>query len=327
MSRRFRFTVNTTRAIPVRRQYQVSSNKVANEAQINEWCNRIYDFIHDYDEKAELGYSLTKAYLAYEDACVQLCTGAILAGAAPIANPGPPIMPVGHPVLSGQKRRELWEPHSQLWDAAVIAGVAAVAYINPNPNPPVPQLTEDEFNDLLWYILYPMANSGFTGVGDYNQDIAYTLEGEPEDMFLTFKLKTLLGRCLPDGVTPRQIGAAYADLIAATAKEQDVVFDWGDAHGCPRSMNHLGFSTCLHIKDKTLMNDEQRAVMAEVVAISLRDKDSFKVSDPKAPRDDLDEDKKAMANLTMANRRTHQTHGYKQSRHFNPNFRFGGDDE
>lgn len=326
MVKRFQFDINTRKAAKVTRKYQVGSTGVANEKQINEWSNNLLNFILEYDANAPGSESIHKAVIAFNDACEAAADALVVAGwangAAPAGNPGIPAMPIGFPVLTGELRNEIWAPYAQQIDAAVAAVAAAVAYVPVGDFRDL-QLSQDEYEDHLWFILSAMASSGFTGVGDYDQDIEYQIEGQPEDMILSFKLKTCLGRCLPEGVTPMNLGRAYAEFITSTAKEQDFVFDWGERHGVPRSMNHLGHPAWNYIKDKTLMSDEQKRVMQEVTAIALRDKDSFVVSDPSLPISDVDEVKKSMANLTIANRSARERHGYKPSRHFNPNFQFG----
>jgi hypothetical protein len=327
MVKRFQYKINTRKAAKVTRKYQVGSTGVANEKQINEWCNNLMNFIIEFDQNAPGEESIHKAVEAYNNACeaaVQvLVTAGWAGGVAPGPNPGPPGMPIGFPVISAELRREIWAPYSTQIDTAIIAGAAALAYVPVGDFRDL-QISEDEFEDHLWFVLSSMASSGFTGVGDYDQDIEYQIEHQPEDMILTFKLKTCLGRCLPEGVTPMNLGRAYAEFITSTAKEQDFVFDWGERHGVPRSMNHLGHPAWNFIKDKTLMSDEQKRVMQEVTAIALRDKDSFSVNDPSLPIADVDETKKMMANLTIANRTAREKHGYKPSRHFDPNFQFGG---
>lgn len=325
MVRRFQYNIKTTGAAKIRRQYKVGSNQVANEKQLNEWCNNVLEFIMTHDQEAEAGASVHKAVEAFNDACEAACQTLVqagwVAGTAPAAgNPGIPGMPVGHCTITQTLRNEIWGPYNTQIDVAVAAGGAAVAYIPVGPFRDL-QLSEDDFNELNWYILLPMAHSGFTGVGDYKQDVEYQIEGQPEDTILTFKLGLLLGRCLPEGVTPRNLGAAYADFICDTAKEQDIVFRWGVNHGVPDALNHFGFATWSFIS-KDRMNPDQKRVMQQVTAISLRDKDSFNVNDPGLPDDNIDETQKAMANLTIANKKYVSQHKYRPSS-FNPDFQFG----
>lgn len=327
-TQRFIFNYNPDTRINLRRRNQQASNSVASVVQVNRWYTNIFEYVRVHDTTAEIALSVSKSAEAYfallEPLWVAALNVAIAAPAAIIPVPNPP-RPPGHLDLGQEaydQMNAVYVDALNTWmqtpAAIALVGFQPTAAASPNfvglANPIDATMDERDFQDLHWQLLEAMAHSGFTGVGDFEQDIIYTLHNLPsEEIMLTIRAGTIISQCLPAGVTPFNIGAAHADQIARTAKELDIMFDWGTKHGVPKLYNHLGFATWSYIKDKSLLSEEARAVMNEVTSIAIRDSASAEVNDPRLPKLGMDENRKSAAQTTLAYNQIRSKHGYSAS--------------
>lgn len=356
MTHRFVYNIDQRQPSRLVNYTQQHSTSVASPRKVNMWLSNVKRHVEEFDSLADNDASVTKSVAAFYRDFLDVEHGVLTAlsltnngaGGVPLHSLRNTPDPIGFLPLKDSTKAQIYDAFDAYIDglpAGTNFCVAGNAAIGPGPPPVVAvpsrqqletaipnpiELTMDEqaFNDFHWQLLEAMAHSGFSGVGDYNQDIVYTLRGEPDiDFILTMRAGDIIGRCLPPQTTPFNIGAAFADLICRTAKQYDIEFDWGKKHGVPSSMNHLGFSCWMFITDKTLINDEQRVVMHQVSATAIRDSYSPNMIDPLLPDTSINENKKAMANVSMLNQQLRSNHGYKPSdvtRQSLNNFRFGG---
>jgi len=347
-TQRFVFNYTPDTRINLRRRVTQHSNSVASTVQVNRWYANVKAYVENYDRDAELEVSLTKSVDFYfqqvrtllnqiYDDSVNGIGGNAPAAPVPLVIPPPAanIIPFDNTIAAN-----IVDPLIQadaawrLANPAVPATVAGGANPRPDFGPILPgidtTMDERDFQDFHWQLLEAMAHSGFTGVGDYDQDIIYTLHNMPDETtMLTIRAGTVISQCLPHGVTPFNIGAAHANQIARTAKELDIFFDWGKKHGVPELHNHLSFSAWSYVTDKTLLSDDVRAVMNEVTAIAIRDSAAAEVIDPKAPKTSIDQTRKSAAVTASLYNETRSRHGYQPSQNFQRmhNFRFGGTED
>jgi len=262
-----------------------SSSAVASRVTVQQWYNNVVDLLTEIcsaDPRSQHALARTHA-LAYQT-LVQAAINASIAGPAVYAAVAAPAAPAGLNLLEvayiNRRYADIEAGYVLIGAGGVAAGTTAPLYdslIMPIP--------ETDFNLVLALTLEAFAHSGFTTHGVHNQIIEFRVDDFPplEEEAFSIPITDIVA-AIPAGTTVRQIGAFHADTISHWLNDNNIITDWSRRHGVPERFSYLGHACWSYITDSTLLHEDTRAMMNDVMNNVAANEAAAQAIDPNAPR-------------------------------------------
>lgn len=167
---------------------------------------------------------------------------------------------------------------------AVVIGAAPaaqVAYPAPPREVSIGPLQE-EFDDFFWLIFQAGGHSGYPTQATFTQKIGFVFQRQPDDGYYHEFELSRLPSLFPPGVTFLNLANAHADMIVRTAKDGQVVWEWGSRHGVPASIGWAGVPCWRYVSDMKLISEDMRETLNWASYEAIRSSQSASFQDPLA---------------------------------------------